>query len=588
MVQTDPLPTTLNTRTLGMLARRIEPHVTNVPRTAPAPYAVMMLWGVFLAGCSGSSTTGGSSSAPVSTYSATTNPATLTFSTPTGIASTAQTVMLTNSGSGALTLTGPVLSGAGSGGYAITANSCGTSSASVMLAPSATCSVSLALSATSGGTFAATLSFSGNLTNSPQVTLTGATLTSATAANTADCSVTGGTCAPLFNGTNPTGQLPSDPIAAGGFHGYADPSIRKDPNSSAIYLAYSWAKSLTDGTHVVDLHLASSANGGSTWSEVGTLYQSVQTTQTSSTAYSSTDDSSTETVDLLPIPLTGASAGQTLWVQAHQSYLVAPKGGIYDQLNATNLISVTAVQLTSPALSGVGAALLALSSAPEGRLGAAGTDASRNVTQTLTTLSASTLKCANWGQPALWYQTGTLYLALECTEFTGNGQVDGNELAHFVHATTPSGTDASKWIWGYVGEFTTAAQAAKLGTAEGASYSFFTEPEFVATKNGLAILATPGAFAPQTSQQPVIQYGCRVIPVALTPTSVTLDTDATTGGPVVTATITEKDLYTGVNEGPAACTYDSDSSSGVIMGRKYENDPTYGFYIYPLATGINP
>ena len=280
-------------------------------------------------------------------------------------------------------------------------------------------------------------------------------------------------------------------------------------------------------------------------------------------------------------------------MQAHLSYLVKPLAGIYDQLNPTALISVTAVQLASPAAATAGTSLLALSSAATGeaRLGLSDTDATRNVTQNLGTLNANTAKCGNWGQPALWYQGGVLYLALECSEITGNGNIDANELAHFLYSTTPAGTDASKWTWAYVGEFATLAQAAKLGAlaSEGVSYQFFTEPEFALTKSGqLVIVLTPSIFAPASAQQPVIQYGCRVVPVTLTPTSVALDIDATTGAPVVIAKTTEADLYTGVNEGPAACTYEPTSNLGIIMGRKFENDPTLGFYIYPVNSGIAP
>jgi hypothetical protein len=39
---------------------------------------------------------------------------------------------------------------------------------------------------------------------------------------------------------------------------------------------------------------------------------------------------------------------------------------------------------------------------------------------------------------------------------------------------------------------------------------------------------------------------------------------------------------------PAACTYEPAAVNGIVMGRKYENDPALGFYIYPLNTGIAP
>ena len=125
-----------------------------------------------------------------------------------------------------------------------------------------------------------------------------------------------------------------------------------------------------------------------------------------------------------------------------------------------------------------------------------------------------------------------LFLALECSETPGNGNIDSHERSHFMFSTTPVGNDASQWSWIYVGEFATGADASKLGSVEGASYAFFTEPQLVATKSGqLAILITPGAFAPTSDTQPVIRSGCRIRPIALTATSVSLTLDCATGAP---------------------------------------------------------
>ena len=497
--------------------------------------------------------------------------------TPVGASSATQTITVQNTGNAALIISGIAMAGANASSFAET-NTCAT------VAAGGSCAITVGFSPTAVGALSASISIDDNAADSPQsVSLTGTgSMAAASAPLTVDCSVSTALCPALV--------LKNDPIASGGFHGYADPSMRKDPNSSLIYFAYSWAHTLSDGTHVVDLHLASSNDGGATFGYVGALYQSIQTTQSSSTAYSSTNDSSTETIDLLPIALTGSDTGKTLWVQAHQSYLVAPQTAIYNQLTATNLISITAVEVNSQG-NAAPAALLALSAAgtPEARLAASGTDASRNVTQALYPLAAATQKCAQWGQPTLWYQDGTLFLALECAETPGNGNIDSHELSHFMFATTPVGSDASQWNWSYVGEFATGADASKLGTAEGTAYAFFTEPQLVAMKSGqLALLVTPGAFAPNTDTQPVIQYGCRVIPITLTPTSVSLVLNDMTHAPSVAASVTESDLYTGANEGPAACTYESAASSGIVMGRKYENDPTEGFYIYPLSSGLSP
>ncbi len=529
-----------------------------------------------LSACSG----GGTSAAPVqSMITIVLSPSTtsLSLNAVTG-SSTSGVVTLTSSGTASVTVTGITLAGANASSFA-QSNTCGTTITS-------TCSVTVQFSPAAAGSYSATLSVADNATGSPQtVTLTGTATSTATAGNTVDCSVAGGACPAL--------TLAGDPISAGGFHGYADPAMRKDPNSSSIYLAYSWPRTLADATHVVDLHLALSTDGGKTFTYVGSLYQSQQVTQSTSANYAATNDTSTETIDLIPVPLTGASAGQTLWVEAHQSYLVKPQQDIYTQINQTDVIVVKAVQLSSPAGAGAATALLALGSAstPSARLAGAGPDATLNVTQRLSSLNTTASKCAYFGQPALWYDASSslLYMGLECVQ--ANGNVDANDFAHFLFSTTPTGADASQWTWSYKGEFATMADAKYLSLAETGSastYGFFTEPQFALSKTTgqLLVLLTP-AIITATGQQPVIQYGCRAVPVQSL-ASATLSVDATSKAPVVAAKITESDLYTGVNEGPAACTYEPASASGVVIGRKYENDPSLGFYIYPVATGITP
>jgi len=123
--------------------------------------------------------------------------------------------------------------------------------------------------------------------------------------------------------------------------------------------------------------------------------------------------------------------------------------------------------------------------------------------------------------------------------------------------------------------------------AENTHYGFFTEPEFVTTASGqLALLISPGAFASGT--QPELQFGCRLIPItALSTSGITLDVDSTTSAVVVIAKVTENDLLNtegangSYNEGPGACAYEPTSSAGIILSRRYEDDPTYGWAHLP-------
>jgi hypothetical protein len=89
--------------------------------------------------------------------------------TVTGTTATALTVMLTNSGSAALTLSGVALTGTNAAVFAIASNTCGSS-----LAAGAQCAISISFTPTSVASFSASLTLTDNAASSPQsVALTG-------------------------------------------------------------------------------------------------------------------------------------------------------------------------------------------------------------------------------------------------------------------------------------------------------------------------------------------------------------------------------------------------------------------------------
>jgi two-component sensor histidine kinase len=98
------------------------------------------------------------------------SPQTLSFgSSNVGVASTAQSVMLTNSGSGTLSISSVTIGGTNAGDFAIGSNTCG-----VTLATGASCSVSVTFDPTAAGSRAASLVFADSAGNSPQsASLTG-------------------------------------------------------------------------------------------------------------------------------------------------------------------------------------------------------------------------------------------------------------------------------------------------------------------------------------------------------------------------------------------------------------------------------
>ncbi len=114
------------------------------------------------------------------------SPATLTFSAFTGATSAAQSVTLSNTGNGALSISGISITGDNASSFAQT-NNCGAS-----LAAASSCNLSVTFSPAAAGSFSASLSIADNASGSPHtVALSGAgalpptfTLTSSTPAQT--------------------------------------------------------------------------------------------------------------------------------------------------------------------------------------------------------------------------------------------------------------------------------------------------------------------------------------------------------------------------------------------------------------------
>jgi hypothetical protein len=90
-----------------------------------------------------------------------------------------------------------------------------------------------------------------------------------------DCIPGTGACTELKIQGDAPYALPNG--TASPFSGYADPSLRKDPQSGTLWLSYSWPNyHLVDGRRVpsVDVHLAKSTDGGSSWTFVKSLWPS--------------------------------------------------------------------------------------------------------------------------------------------------------------------------------------------------------------------------------------------------------------------------------------------------------------------------
>src|SRR3989344_5015065 len=119
------------------------------------------------------------------------------------------------------------------------------------------------------------------------------------------------------------------------FHGFADPSMRRDPNSGIIWLSFSWARVVRSGSGLwswfsrpdvaVDIHLARSNDGGASWKYAGQLWQAHTVL-----------NPVTKVNNIVSYETANISAqnknGKTIWHAIHWDYLLKPGGFIYSQI----------------------------------------------------------------------------------------------------------------------------------------------------------------------------------------------------------------------------------------------------------------
>lgn len=501
-----------------------------------------------------------------------TNASTLSAS-PTSVSFTAaassQTVTLTNGVPGAdVAISSMTLAGSNAASFEIASNTCGSTL-------STTCTVTILFQPVVAGAQTATLNIVSNASPSP--------LSVALSANPKQTFASCGPsiCPDLPISGDAVASAPWDFIFQVGVPGFADPSMRKDPNAPVTFLAYSsfaypsscTSPSCANNTAVVDLHLAHRADGDSSFQYDGPILTSQPVTQSQTTAYASSNYTSYGSIDLLPI----AQSGSTTWVQAHQSYLVAPGGFGYgvswwsalsSQLTATSYISISAVSVPNSDPATEAAALVKIGSVPEARLGTSFADSTIQLTQILTALSSAAGQCTSFQQPALWYQGTKLFLGLQCLEPVASQ--DSHQMNYLIYSTTPTGTDATAWTWSYQGEMATSSAASALSTSESLNYTYFTGAEFTKTKAGdLAMLMSTTGTADGVTGQ-----GCRLIPVTSL-TSPSLSQDASTGTVAVAGRVDgtggQIAVAYGTGRYPGAaggtCTYEPSSNTGIVSAR---------------------
>lgn len=417
------------------------------------------------------------------------------------------------------------------------------------------------------------------------IALTGQTQSGSTVASTltwVDCANTDtATSQPMADtaSTCATLTIPQSP-ATGGFSGFADPTIRKDPSTGTVWLGYSWPHAWNPGansTDAVDLYLTSSSNNGVTWGTPTALWTSSLTTDPSNgnPAYTSN-----EILNILPGQLTGQSG--EAWFSIHLSYYVDLHTSIVDALVRTSAMVLT--WATTPA---------GLATAPASQtfsFTANGAASQIPTNMNLTTLDPSLANCQQWAEPALFMKNGNLYMAVMCKYGLSTATMLPAYNFYGVFEATPNLSEPpANWNWQYNGVLAGPAQAALL---EG--HQFLYELDLTSRADGAIVATVSPADDINNGNGTATQYvyGCRELLVqGLDKGNIGLATDSN-GRLEVLASITASDVGPANNDAASgACTYDPQTSNGVLLVRQLTSDtrfPGQGFYTSIFNTYVMP
>jgi hypothetical protein len=332
----------------------------------------------------------------------------------------------------------------------------------------------------------------------------------------------------------PNGKLPA-------FTGFADPCIRKDPATGALWLAYSWPNQhLGSGSRTpgIDTHLACTTDGGRSFSFVKALWPSLPAQDPRGRLGPGFIES--EAANILPV----VSGGKLSWYGVRLNYFIPTEGGAARKALDSFVIRIS--EAASPE---------ALSDAPSGLLGARLSSRAWKVDQDLSKLDPDLADADFWNEPALCYQDGRLYLALVAFSYGRDKRpvMARNNIQLF--STKPEGPPAS-WRWEYSGRLAGAEEAAELGGQR------LSQCELARGEDGrLLLLATPDDW--DDALRDFNHKGCVVLVVD--DLSKARLARAPDGRLEVRARVTVSDS---LELGSAAAAYDPASSTGLLLTRR--------------------
>jgi len=338
------------------------------------------------------------------------------------------------------------------------------------------------------------------------------------------------------------------------FRGMADPSVRQDPASGRLWMAYSWPNMIVSRTPGVQLHLARSDDQGDTWTYDSTLFTNplIRNPITGRMNYVSN-----EVIDLWP-------AAPFIWYSVRLVYLIDPGQSIYAQPTSWHFRVSRAIGPRE------------LPDAAEARLGFGATDARYGVDVSLPSLSPELAGCVLFNEPSIITTGGAVYLAAQCLWANSGGMAPQSDF-YALFSTSAEGPP-STWVWRYVGKLAGPAEARELDNHE----------KWVQLNLSKGPTGTFRAVFTPTNFDPSFQMdahsGCKMLElISLDPPVWRRDAN---GQLVTLASITSSD---NPYPGPAACAYDPASSTGVLMTRRPTmSGPPQGWSWVIHRTGLRP
>jgi hypothetical protein len=358
------------------------------------------------------------------------------------------------------------------------------------------------------------------------------------------------------------------------FRGFADPCLRRDPESGKLWLLYSWPHmeymggNRLDFTVGVETHLASSADGGKTWRRVQVLWPKTPARFTDPKTQTPRDGFiSHEVPNMVPCRIDGKPS----WVAVRLDYFLGRQGNYKARDNRSFCVRL----MTAPSPP-------ELANAPYFTFGHSMSSAECAVNFNVCNASKDFPPAFIPNEPVLFFKEGRLYFAFVCMTFSGPSP-DFAKSFIAVFSTEPKG-DIHTWSWRYNGKLTTHKEAEELGGDS------LTQIELALGRDGqLLAFLTPEAWDAQAAKEfggdafgGIMHRGCMVVEVA------SLDEPALArqkDGKLAVRAFLFSSAQS--EQGPGAAGYDSASATGVLFTlRDLSNPKNLVWTLHP--TGLHP